>query len=73
MNTRNIETQDTGVMPAPCATDTNTPWQHFVLPPDPPATRINASLFKMGLRHFYAVVFDQKGEMTQVSRKRWAG
>lgn len=48
-----------------------TPWQHFVLPPDAPLTRINASLFKIGLRHFHAVVFNQKGSLTQVARKKW--
>lgn len=46
------------------------PWRHFVLPPDPPVTRVNASLLKTGLQGFQAVVFNQSGAMTRVMGKK---
>ena len=45
-------------------------WRHVVLPPDHPVTRINASLLKTGLHYFQAVVFNQRGAITQVSGKK---
>ena len=46
------------------------PWRRFVLPPDPPVTRVNACLLKIGLQGFQAVVFNQSGAMTRVMGKK---
>lgn len=48
---------------APC-------WRRVVLPADPPVTRISASLLKTGLHCFQAVMFNQRGALTQVSGKK---
>lgn len=48
----------------------STPWRHFVLPPDPPVTRIQLALLKTGLHAFRFVVFNQAGALAHVGHKR---